>query len=336
MPLRTYVRAGCALLLAFAAACSDRENPLGPELPEPGPSEMAQLQCTAVVADATVTCVPVQPGGARADRLVGGQDVYVKLASSGTAYDGTINFTSNVTVQNLTQNVVGTDGVNTLGVRVFFASGPTRVGGTGNVSVVPDGFGTFTEAGQAYYLYSQVLDPYEISTAKQWLFQVDNTVTTFVFTVYVALTMPDENADLLGAVWDGSASTDWQDGANWSTSGVPTSTSVVSIPADSLLASSNLPVLTDSAEALHVRVGYQSTLGLGGHLLAVGGNVDAVGAISNGTLVMSGTGALLKGTVDVLNVTGSTSLQGAAKATGAVSVTGSLYLNGNALTISVP
>jgi hypothetical protein len=336
MPLRAYARAGCALFLALAAACSDRENPLGPELPEPGPSEMAQLQCTAVVAEATVTCVPVQPGGARADRLIGGQDVYVRLASFGTAYDGTLNFTSNVTVQNLTQNVVGTTtGTDTSGVRVFFASGPTRTGGTGNVSVVPDGVGTFTEAGQAYYAYNQILDPYEISDSKLWLFEVDNTVTTFVFTVYVALTMVDESAALLGPVWEGDVDSNWQTAGNWSGGAVPTADSTVSIPSDSLFAGA-MPVLTADGDALNVRVGYQSSLGLGGFTLTVGGNVDAVGAISGGTVVMSGTGALLKGTVDALNVTGSTSLQGAARATGAVSVTGSLNLNGNALTIAVP
>jgi hypothetical protein len=239
-------------------------------------------------------------------------------------------------VQNLTQNIVGTtDGVNVTGVKVFFASGPTRTGGTGNVSVVPDGVGTFTEAGQAYYAYNQILDPYEISDSRLWLFEVDNTVTTFVFTVYVALTMVDESAALLGPVWEGDVDSNWQTAGNWSGGAVPTADSTVSIPSDSLFAGA-MPVLTADGDALNVRVGYQSSLGLGGFTLTVGGNVDAVGAISGGTVVMSGTGALLKGTVDALNVTGSTSLQGAARATGAVSVTGSLNLDGNVLTIAVP
>lgn len=336
MPFRTYARAGCALLLASAAACSDRESPLAPELPADGLADMAQLECTANVVQSTVTCMPVQPGGARADRLVGGQDVYVKLASFGTTYDGSLNFTTNVTLQNLTQNVTGTtDGVAVTGNRVFFTSGPTVTGGSGNASVVADSLGTFTEAGQPYYIYNQILDPYQISDSRQWLFEIDNTVTFFTFTVAVALTMPDEEAELLGSVWEGDVDTDWQTAGNWSDGAVPTAASTVSIPSDSLFGGV-MPVLTDSAEALNVRVGYQSSLGLGGHVLTVGGNVDAVGAITGGTVVMTGTGALLKGTVNALNVTGSTALQGATTATGAVSVTGSLTLDGNALNISVP
>lgn len=332
-------RAGAvaALLLTFAAACSDRTLTGPAEAPAPA---MSLTQCRVNVPAQTMTCAPVaSPGGsaARGDRILGGQEVYVKLASSGTAWDaGTEILSSNVTVQNLTRQSMGTDGVTTSGVKVFFASGPEVTGGSGTVSVTADGTDTFTGGGQPYYLYSQALTPYQVSSARQWLFNVPGTVVSFVFTVYVSAPMTGAaGSALLDRVWTGAVSSDWFNAGNW-TGGVPDSLSTVSIPADSLLASHTQPVLTANAEITNLRVGYASSLGLAGFTLTARGNVDATGAVSGGTVRMSGTGAVVNGTVNALVVSGSGALQGSTKATGAVSVTGSLSVKNQALNISIP
>ena len=66
-----------------------------------------------------------------------------------------------------------------------------------------------------------------------------------------------------------------------------------------------------------------TTLDLGGHTLTVTDGVDAPsGAVSGGTVVMSGDGSL-EGTVDDLNVGGAVSLQGSTVATGPVAIRGS-------------
>ena len=63
-----------------------------------------------------------------------------------------------------------------------------------------------------------------------------------------------------------------------------------------------------------------------------------VGTVTNGTLWMSGTGALLGGSVDELKVDGRVSLQRPVVTTGGVSVTeaGSLSVQNNGLYIRIP
>lgn len=327
------------VLAALLAACTD--NPMAPPAP-PAPGQvLSALVCTVNVQSEDMSCVAQALGseaGANLEtRVVGGQDLYVKLRSSGTSYDGVSLFQTNVTVQNLLGSQIGTnDGLTPDSVNVFFASGPTVTGGTGNAEVAnEDGTGTFTIAGQEFFYYPGILDPYEISASKNWQFTVDNTVTSFVFTVFVSANVVDSSDPLFDAQWQGDESTDWQAGGNWRSGFVPGSTNAVNIAADSLLAGS-MPVLTANAQAKHLRVGFGTTLGLGGFGLEVGGNLDAPGTISGGTTTLSGAAGLASGAVDALAVTGSYALQGATTATGAVSITGSLNLNGNALTISAP
>jgi hypothetical protein len=324
--------------LALLGACTD--NPMA-SAPEPDPvNVLSALVCRVEVQSQTMSCAPMVPttGASLEKRIVGGQDLYVKLRSSGTSYDGTQVFQTSVTVQNLLGSPIGMVGGNPDSVNVFFASGPNVTGGSGNVAVAnPDGTATFTQAGQEFFHYAGILEPYEISAAKTWQFNVDNTVTSFSFTVFVSAGVEDNAAPLLDAVWEGDVDTDWQAGGNWRGGAVPDSASVVSILADSLFAGPNMPVLSANASATHLRVGFGSTLGLGGFTMQLWGNLDATGAVSNGTVRLSGTNSLLSGTVNAVNVTGSYALQGATTATGAVSVAdGTLTLNGNALTIQVP
>jgi hypothetical protein len=138
-------------------------------------------------------------------------------------------------------------------------------------------------------------------------------------------------------VWKGTASSSFEDGANWAKGVAPDSASVVAIPADSLLASHTQPTLGADARLTHLRVGYGSSLGLNGFTLTAWGNVDAVGAMTDGTLWLRGSDALLGGTVDALRVTGSAKLQRSTAATGAVSVSeGTLTVTDRVLSVHVP
>ena len=332
-------RAACGAALVLLAACTDRQvlpTASGPTLPA---TAVGALTCSVDVKAQTLSCASVRPSGPRGDKIIGKQDVYVKLSSSGTTYDsGTNILSSNVVVQSLVDRLMGTpDGVTVSGVTVFFNSGPTVTAGTGNVSLAnPDGTGTFLSSNQEYYLYNEILSPYEISSARNWQFSVDATVTSFSFTVYVSAALPNENLPLVDKVWTGSVDSLWTTAGNWQGGVVPDSSSVVAVPPDSLLASHRAPKLTADADVAYLRVGYGNTMDLNGKTLRVRGNADAVGAIANGTVWESGTGALVRGTFDDMRVTGSASLQGAVKTTGAVTVTGSLAVKDHAMSIQLP
>src|SRR5215218_8452789 len=188
-----------AVLALASAACTDRANPLAPA-PGPGggpgtpgtPVTIQTLECTGNRAELSVHCGPLQPGlnGASGDIIVGSQNVFVTVATSNVAYNGgTGQFTFNATLQNLIEQPMGTTDGTTLdpgGIKIFFHSGPTVTGGTGVASVLPDGFATFTAAGQPFYQYNQVLANSVTSGAKVWTLIMPPTVTTFSFLLYVS------------------------------------------------------------------------------------------------------------------------------------------------------
>lgn len=173
------------------------------------------MRCTASVADRTVTCGEATLAGPSALRaqldqhVLGGQGVYVRLASSGVAYNaGTSIYSFAATVQDLSTVALATsDGATRHpdGVRAFLADGPTTTGGTGTITVAnATDVGTFTASNQPYFQYGGaiggvdqpelgadgILSSSEISSAKTWQFNVPATVTSFDFTVYVATEMP--------------------------------------------------------------------------------------------------------------------------------------------------
>jgi hypothetical protein len=334
--------AGLFLLPVLATACVDGS----PTMPAPQGSPavaMPAMQCDVNVQAETVHCTVPNDRQARnaisANRIFGGQDEYVKLASTGASYDsGTEIFTVNVTVQNLLQAALGTtDGSTVNGVKIFFSQGPIAYP-SGVVTVAnATGSDFFTDTDQPYFLYPQILQPYEISASQPWEFNVPNGVAGFTFVVYVSAPQADEMMPMLGHVWLGSTSTDWFTGSNWNEGVAPDSASAVAVPPDSLVTGTFMPALTADAELTHLRVGGGSTLDLGGFALTAWGNVDAPGTISGGTLHVAGTGALLRGTLPSLVVTGSAELQGAARTSAAVSISGgSLSVSGSPLTISIP
>jgi hypothetical protein len=159
------------------------------------------ITCQASVTGRTLSCGESQAqasAGMNFSLVLGGQGALVRLAASGTAYNsGTQAFTSDVTVENLIAQPMNTTNGTTPdagGIKVFFNAGPTVTGGTGVVSVTPDGVGTFTASNQAYYQYSSgaILASGATTPPKTWQFTVPTTVTRFEFQVFVQTTLPDE------------------------------------------------------------------------------------------------------------------------------------------------
>ena len=175
-----------------AAACAD-SPPTSSETPLQAPVEVVQLlACEGSLATGAVKCAPTQPGtgGARAI-IFGGQGTYVQVTGTNAAYNsGTEIWSIDMTIQNLTNEAIGTyDGTtpDVNGIRVFFHSGPTVTGGSGAISVAnADGTGTFTAPGQPYFQYNEVLDKDEVSSSKTWQLNVQPTVTTFSFILAVS------------------------------------------------------------------------------------------------------------------------------------------------------
>ena len=188
-----------AAALLAVAACTDRNPAAAPEPPSPRDPSAAVLRCDVDVRAGTLACRPMgartAPGVSAA--ILGGQGTNVRLASSGTSYDaGTAILRSDVTVENLTGQALGTNDGTTAapeGVRVFFHSGPQVTGGTGTVTVAnADGTAAFTGTDQPYFQYAAPLAPGATSEPKEWRFSVPGTVSTFAFTVYVAAPVRSE------------------------------------------------------------------------------------------------------------------------------------------------
>lgn len=327
--LRRPLGGAIPVVLLLAAACTD--NPVGPNV-KPEPVPLATIECRVNVPAQSMVCsYPDEVlSGALATRIMGGQDRFVKLSNYGNSVQSDV-LSMYVTVQNLLADPLGTtDGVTVDGVTVFFAEDPsngvTVANATGDTIV--------TGPAQPYFLYPQILTTYQVSDPLLWQFNL-NGASAFSFKVYVLASQTDESGNGLDAVWSGAASTDWFAGANWS-AGTLSPTAVVQVPPATSIPGAFMPVLTASTQTQALRVGAGSTMALGGFTMQVDGNLDAVGTIGNGSVTMTGTGALLKGTIPSLFVTGSTRLQGATKASGAVSVTGSLTVADSALSISIP
>lgn len=313
------------LLPLIAAGCTDAlpTTPTPQDMPRVG---IPALQCMVDVQDGgTLSCTapdPVIQGQAiAANRLLGGQDVYVKLTSTGAQYDeGAGVFKIDVTLQNLLSAPFGTsDGVTINGVQVFFTEGPNVISGTGEVTLINALTGIITGPNQSYFLYNEILDPYEISDSQPWRFSVPSTVDRFTFGVYVYGPQADESLPPLDDVWGGSISTAWADAGNWGGS-VPDSASTAVIPAASTIPGAFMPVLAANAAVTNLRVATGSTLSLGGNTLTAWGNVEVTGSIATGTLRMRGPSALLRGSVGDLQVGGTLTLQGTTQVTGKVTV----------------
>ena len=339
-------RRGAALLLPLlAVACTD--NTLLPPTPEATPADvLAALQCTVDVAAVAMTCTNVEPGtgsDVAATRIFGTQDRNIKLTNVGGSFDGGTNiFEINVTVQNLTQQALGTTDWTTLapnGIRVFFPSDPV-VTSSGTVTIAnATGQAFITAPAQDYFQYNEVLQVNEISASQPWQFQVTSSATTFTFTVLIQAAQPNEALPYNGPTWQGTVSSAWTTSGNWLNGVMPDSASSVMVPRLSLLpGGANMPVLSASTQLTNLNVGTGSTLTLSSNTLTAWGNVDALGSITGGTLWMRGSGTYLGGNLPSVVVSGGTTLQRSSTASGAVSISdGSLVVDGSKpLSISIP
>ncbi|MCB9690224.1 MAG: Ig-like domain-containing protein [Alphaproteobacteria bacterium] len=92
---------------------------------------------------------------------------------------------------------------------------------------------------------------------------------------------------------------DWTDAANWTPVGVPTTTDSLLIPA-----ASTPPTLTGAVQIDSLIVEASASVDLAGQVLTAGGHVRVDGALTGGTLVLSGTGAPvnLQGNVESLDI----------------------------------
>jgi YVTN family beta-propeller protein len=160
------------------------------------------------VRSASVACLPADgtwqsARGVQADVIFRKQQ-QVKLTSSDVSIDGNV-FEFQATVQNLTQQVLGTaDGVtpDPNGVRVFFIQQPSPIASAGHVTVIGvDGAAHFTADDQLFYSYAGadlggdgVLSPGEVSGSKFWAFDFSAGVENFTFKVAVSTAAPHESA----------------------------------------------------------------------------------------------------------------------------------------------
>jgi alpha-tubulin suppressor-like RCC1 family protein len=191
----------CGLLLF--AACTDARTPLAPTDPAPSPAPLQALECAIDLRQGGMTCESPQPGTGPAlgsgGVIVGGQNLYVRLASSGvTAVGDTVRV--EVTVQNLLDQPLGTtdgDTPDARGVRIFFSDGPTaHPGGTAWVAN-GDGEGFFLAPGQPYFQYDGVLGPDETSAPRTWKLAHTPGAQRITFSVYVAAQLQHEGERLV-------------------------------------------------------------------------------------------------------------------------------------------
>jgi|HubBroStandDraft_2_1064218.scaffolds.fasta_scaffold00914_3 hypothetical protein len=148
---------------------------------------------TPVVTCAPVPAAPASGGVRPLDVTVGRQNIDVTLTASAASYNAvTDTFKVNITVKNLLAQAIGTpDGTTNTKVRVFFSTSPAVTAGSGTVTVVPDSVGTFTSAGQPYYIYN-LIAPQTTSALRSWKFVVPAATTKFTFSVYVSGKLPSE------------------------------------------------------------------------------------------------------------------------------------------------
>lgn len=193
------LRLAAPVALAATAACADTMGVSAPPVDTPA-AAMGVVECTVRPAASTVRCGdPALRLGASADLIVGGQGTNVQLRSTNVAYDSlTEIFAADLTLQNLLGQPVGTeDGTTVEGVRIFFHLLPVVTSGAGIAELRnPDGVEAFTAGAQPYFLYPEILAPYERTAPKRWEWTVSKSVTEFTFQVYVSAKVPNQGGVL--------------------------------------------------------------------------------------------------------------------------------------------
>jgi hypothetical protein len=207
------IPAALVVVLVTLWGCMDRDSPVAPldtdvevDTPDDTPRPLlgTALRCSVTVASGEMVCsgeATGEPGhdgiaAMSGNLILGGQNEFVRLISTSpmvsTANDTFNWFTAWVRIENLIAQALGTeDGLEAheLGIRVFFSRYPEVTGGTGTVDVwppPPNQTAFFTEPGQSYVPYPQMLGPGELSSSVLWRWIYTNTVTSFDFEVLVS------------------------------------------------------------------------------------------------------------------------------------------------------
>jgi hypothetical protein len=133
--------------------------------------------------------------------------------------------------------------------------------------------------------------------------------------------------------WNGSVSTDWNTAANWTPSGVPSSTSVVVIPPGT----TNAPAFPATATLAQLTVQSGTTMALGTGILTLTGNLTNNGTItvSTGKLSLAGSSAQTisgTGTIGILEINNSSGVTITSGAGNMQSITGTLAPTAGTLT----
>jgi alpha-tubulin suppressor-like RCC1 family protein len=197
-------RCSLAAVALLLAACNE-ERAVAPTPKPPGGYIAEAIQCTVHATQGAPVCNSVGSAVAssRADAIavarrsiaahanadvvvLGGQNVFVRLSARNPFYDPGNLYQFEARVQNLTGEPMGTaDGVtfDGVGVDVFFSTLPAAPVDPRDALT-----GTFTDVGQRYFNYPQLV-PANASTAWQnWLFLLHG-VTNFTFVVFVSTQM---------------------------------------------------------------------------------------------------------------------------------------------------
>lgn len=189
---------GVVLAGAVLVACADGGRLVGPPEPEKPvapDTSLLSMQCEVDLQTKTLSCGQPGPAGESRKLIVGGQNVFVRLAASNfaTTLSGSPSVADtlamDVTIENLIPQALGvlTDGTPDAanGVRVFFFTGPVAVP-SGVASVEDeDGSDTFLASLTPFYRYPQVIQPLETSAARRWKLAYTPGATNVRFSVYV-------------------------------------------------------------------------------------------------------------------------------------------------------
>jgi hypothetical protein len=190
-----------AVLALLAAACSDLPTATLPTPASAPPGAFrTELDCTASIAAARVTCAPAgapEGSASRPSLIIGGQNVYVRLEATAGGYNPSDSiFQIDVTVQNLMAQTFGaSDDETATGLKVFFYLLPHTTAGSGSVAVdSADGNDIFLTEPTPYFTYTGLLYTGDVSEAKPWRFKADPEVEAFHFQVFVQGQLPHESS----------------------------------------------------------------------------------------------------------------------------------------------
>jgi hypothetical protein len=219
---RVLVVAGMLGAGMLAAACRDQPFEAVPtSIQQPAGKMVGSLQCQVTVASGATRCraetPSANPGGPSHLVVTDPWSMYWMVKTDNAQYNAPDSILAlDVALENWLSTAIGTrDGTTALGFKLFMAehpyvtefkpapdgSTPLPLNGfsmSDSLNTVrllnPDGRQAFLAAGQPYFSYPEMLAPGAMSAYRTWRFHVPNTVSIFMFTVYLYAPAPGEAA----------------------------------------------------------------------------------------------------------------------------------------------